>query len=109
MARPTGRKPSNPPNYKLHKASGKAVVRLDGKEIYLGIHNTPESLERYQRLITENWATGKPVEAAERRLAKTMPISKADLKWLREMQNKIPEATRKRIKAKMMSSRLQAA
>ena len=48
-------------------------------------------------------------EAAERRLAKTLPISEADLKWLREMQAKIPEATRKRIKAKMMSSRLKGA
>ncbi|MDC3224765.1 hypothetical protein OAU26_07520 [Mariniblastus sp.] len=48
-------------------------------------------------------------ETAERRLAKTMPISKADLAWLREMQNKIPEATRKRIKAKLMSSKLQSA
>ena len=64
MARPTGRKPSNPPKYKLHKASGKAVVRLNGKEIYLGVHNTPESLERYQRFIAENWATGKPVETS---------------------------------------------
>ena len=40
-------------------------------------------------------------EAAERRLAKTMPISEADLKWLREMQNKIPESARKRLKAEM--------
>ena len=48
-------------------------------------------------------------DAAERRLSKTLPISEADLKWLREMQNKIPEATRERIKAKMMSSRLQGA
>ncbi|MDB4372439.1 site-specific integrase [Mariniblastus sp.] len=62
MGRPLGRKPSNPPKYKLHKASGKAVVRLNGKEIYLGVYNSPESLERYQRLIAENWATGKPVE-----------------------------------------------
>lgn len=62
MGRPLGRKPSNPPKYKLHKASGKAVVRLNGKEIYLGVYNSPESLERYQRLIAEHWATGKPVE-----------------------------------------------
>ena len=47
--------------------------------------------------------------AAERRLAKTKPISAEDLKWLREMQAKIPEATRKRIKAKLMSSKLQSA
>ena len=46
--------------------------------------------------------------AAERRLAKTKPISAEDLKWLREMQAKIPEATRKRIKAKMTSPRLRS-
>ena len=47
-------------------------------------------------------------EAAERRLAKTKPISAEDLKWLREMQARIPEATKKRLRAKMMSGRLKS-
>ena len=48
-------------------------------------------------------------EAAERRLSKTKPISAEDMKWLREMQARIPEETKKRLRAKMMSGRLKAA
>ena len=31
------------PAYCLHKASGQAVVRLNGRDVYLGGHDTPES------------------------------------------------------------------
>ena len=41
------------PAYSLHKASGKAVVRLEGKDHYLGPYGSPESHERYERLIAE--------------------------------------------------------
>jgi integrase len=40
------------PSYRLHKASGQAVVTLDGKDRYLGKHGTPESVARYERLIS---------------------------------------------------------
>ena len=53
MARPTGRKPSNPPKYKLHKASGKSVVRLNGKEIYLGVHNPSNRIVTVGELVIE--------------------------------------------------------
>lgn len=39
------------PKYSLHKSSGQAVVRIDGKMHYLGPHGSPESREKYQRLI----------------------------------------------------------
>jgi integrase len=41
------------PKYSLHKASGKAVVRINGKDHYLGPYGSPESREAYQRLIAE--------------------------------------------------------
>ena len=41
------------PSYCLHRASGQAVVRINGKDHYLGPHNSPESEERYRRLIAE--------------------------------------------------------
>ena len=44
-------------------------------------------------------------EAVERRLANTALISAEDLKWLREIHARIPEATKKCIRAKMWSSR----
>ena len=41
------------PRYCLHKSSGHARVRVDGREIFLGPYNSPESLERYQRIVAE--------------------------------------------------------
>jgi len=41
------------PSYREHKASGQAVVTLDGHDEYLGKFGTPESRSKYQRLIRE--------------------------------------------------------
>ncbi len=41
------------PSYCLHKASGQAVVTLDGRDHYLGKHDTPESIEKYKELLAE--------------------------------------------------------
>ncbi|MBN2562330.1 MAG: tyrosine-type recombinase/integrase [Phycisphaerae bacterium] len=41
------------PFYRLHKTSGRAVVRLNGRDIYLGKHGTPESHANYNRVISE--------------------------------------------------------
>ncbi|MDX2116825.1 MAG: site-specific integrase [Planctomycetota bacterium] len=50
------------PSYRRHKPTGQAVVRLDGRDIYLGKHGTPSSQERYRRLIAE-WLSGHPLAA----------------------------------------------
>jgi hypothetical protein len=39
----------SPPSYCLHKASGRAVVRIDGRDRYLGPHGSPESHAEYER------------------------------------------------------------
>jgi hypothetical protein len=44
------------PAYRLHKPTGQAVVRLDGKDHYLGRHGTEASRESYRRTIAE-WLT----------------------------------------------------
>lgn len=41
------------PSYCLHRATGQARVRINGKDIYLGQFGTPESRERYDDLIRE--------------------------------------------------------
>lgn len=46
------------PSYRLHAASGLGVVTIHGKDVYLGTHNTPESLAAYGRAIAELLATG---------------------------------------------------
>lgn len=41
------------PAYRLHKASGQAVVALGGKTHYLGLYDSPESHKEYDRLVAE--------------------------------------------------------
>ncbi len=49
------------PTYQLHKASGQARTVIDGKSIYLGIHGSPESQERFNDLKAE-WRLRQSVE-----------------------------------------------
>jgi integrase len=49
-------KPRKIPSYRLHKPTGQAVVRLDGRDHYLGKHGTEESQEKYNGLIAR-WLT----------------------------------------------------
>jgi len=41
------------PAYMLHKGSGQARVRIDGKDRYLGVFDSPESRARYDDLMTQ--------------------------------------------------------
>ncbi len=41
------------PKYTLHKATGQARVRIDGKSIYLGEYGSEESRRRYDEVVTE--------------------------------------------------------
>lgn len=45
------------PSYRLHRASGQAVVTLSGHDHYLGVHGTAESHAAYARLLAE-WQAG---------------------------------------------------
>ena len=42
-----------PPRYSLHKASGQARARIDGRDIDMGVFGSPESREKYAHLIAE--------------------------------------------------------
>ena len=55
------------PKYRKHRASGQAVVTLDGKDRYLGPHGTKASHHEYDRLIGEWLANGRcaPCEPSE--------------------------------------------
>src|SRR3954453_5623607 len=50
-----------PPSYRHHKGTGQAVVTLNGKDFYLGVHGTPASKQKYDRLIAEWYANGRQV------------------------------------------------
>lgn len=47
------------PSYCHHKATGQAVVRIDGKDYYLGKHGSTESRAEYDRLIAEWLGNGR--------------------------------------------------
>ena len=55
------------PKYRYHRASGQAVVTLDGGDYYLGPHGTKASRLEYDRLVAEWLANGRrmPVTDAE--------------------------------------------
>jgi hypothetical protein len=51
--------PYKPPSYRLHKAWNCAVVTINGENRYLGPYGSPESHEKYARLIAQWQANGK--------------------------------------------------
>ena len=60
------KKPPRIPSFRHHKAAGQGYVVLDGKYIYLGKYDLPETREKYHRLISEWLSTGhRPVPEHE--------------------------------------------
>jgi integrase len=59
------RRRKNPPKICLHKGSGQAVVRLDGRDIYLGVFGTQASLDLYDQKIAEWLAGGRKLPRPE--------------------------------------------
>lgn len=51
------------PAYRLHKASGQAIVTLGGQDFYLGPHDTKASRDEYDRLIAVWLANGRRLPA----------------------------------------------
>jgi len=54
------------PSYRLHKASGQAVVTLSGKDFYLGAFGGGESHAEYERIISEWLARGRLAAASSK-------------------------------------------
>lgn len=49
------------PTYRRHRASGQAVVTLEGRDFYLGKFNSPESRAEYDRVVNEWLARGRRI------------------------------------------------
>jgi integrase len=45
-----------PPTLHLHRSSGQAYVRINGRNVYLGRYDSPESREAYQRILAAGGA-----------------------------------------------------
>lgn len=54
---PANKAPRRLPKYRHHKTTNRAVVRVHGRDVYLGPFRSPESLERYARIVAD-MATG---------------------------------------------------
>ncbi|MCA8992126.1 MAG: hypothetical protein KDA69_15115 [Planctomycetaceae bacterium] len=52
------------PKYALHKGTGQARVRIEGKDIWLGKYGTPESMERYAKAVSD-WQQATVEQPAE--------------------------------------------
>ena len=52
------------PKYRHHKPTGRAVVTIGGRHVYLGAHDSPESHDAYDRIIAEWLAHGRVDPAA---------------------------------------------
>ena len=60
------RQPKRIPKYRNRKSDGRAVVTLDGREIYLGKYGTDESRRKYEQLIAEWLANDRRLPARQR-------------------------------------------
>jgi integrase len=77
-----------PPPYCHHKSSGQAYVNLDGKEHYLGKHNTPASLQAYAVLLAE-YSSGAVIdETGKAATTETgLTIAELALAYVKHAQN----------------------
>ncbi|MEA1950400.1 MAG: tyrosine-type recombinase/integrase [Planctomycetota bacterium] len=71
-------RPKNPvPAYLLHKATGKARVRLKNgsryRDVYLGEYGSPESYEEYRRVVAEHLGDDGPNQADAESAASSNP------------------------------------
>jgi integrase len=100
------------PSYRRHKASGQAVVTLNGVDHYLGRFNSPESRAEYDRVVNDWLARGRRLPdlddhsdlltkelirgyytyAAETMLDVEVEKVKAALRPVREMYGETPAA-----------------
>jgi integrase len=56
------------PKYRHYKPKDLAVVRIDGRDVYLGKYDSPESHEKYRRTIAE-WLSGTPTASPPQQAA----------------------------------------
>lgn len=72
---------SRVPKMSNHKASGQAVVRLGGKDYYLGAWGSPSAATEYGRLIAEWLAGGRQALAARKSAITVVEIIAAFWDW----------------------------
>ncbi len=62
------------PKYRHHKASGQAIVTLDGQDFYLGAYDSRPSRREYDRLVGEWQQNGRRLPQTGQHNTLTMAI-----------------------------------
>ena len=90
------------PKYCLHKRSGHAYVRINGKQTFLGKYGTDESLEKYRRFLAEWRTDDTPVSSIGSRLSDITILELINLYYQHAkryyVKNGVPTDTVKRLK-----------
>ncbi len=86
------RKSHKVPSYCHHKASGKAVVRINGRDCYLGEYGSPESHEQYERIISEwrghrNKMLRTTPYSSQSELVNSLTVNELILRYLKFAEN----------------------
>ena len=76
------RKPGHVPAYSHHRSSGQAIVRISGRDHYLGPHDSPESREKYDRLIAEWLSNGRQPIITSAPLEESLLVNELLLKFV---------------------------
>ena len=66
------------PGYRLHKPSGQARVIIDGRHVYLGPYDSPESRTKYQEIVRKHVADRTKVEM-ERKIAFATDVTVSEI------------------------------
>ena len=69
------------PSYRLHKASGQAVVTLGGKDFYLGPHGTEASRNEYNRVLAEWLASDRRPPSPSQTAPPPLSVSELILRY----------------------------
>ena len=83
-----------PPKYRKHKASGQAVVTLNGRDFYLGPHGSTASRVEYDRLTAEWLQNGRSLPPAERSDTTVVEVIAAYVKFAKAYYVKNGRPTR---------------
>jgi integrase len=81
------------PTYRLHRADGRAVVTLDGHDVYLGPHGSDESKAEYRRVIGEWLASGRVPQRANHAALKVNEVILAYWRHAKDHYRKDGEPT----------------
>ncbi len=70
------------PSYRLHKPSGQAVVTIDGRDLYLRRHASPESRAEFDRIVAEWLTNGRRLQPDASPTGSDMTVNELLLAYL---------------------------